>query len=465
MKTSLSKKQLFAILAIIGAGILLGALILGMGPRNAAGDDHGEHAEHRDASHKDEGNQAHAGEEKHDDHGHADNHRDEGGKAAPAAAGKPDEHGHGDGHEDEEDKKPQIAAAKPDEHGHADEAEQTIALANTQIKAAGIAIQTAGPARIDNTFTLPGEIHYNQDRTAHVVPRVPGVVEKVAADLGQTVKKGQVLAVLASTDLSEQRSELLSAQKRFALAKTTFEREKKLWQEKISAEQDYLQAQQAMQEAEIAVRNARQKLSALGAAATGSGSLNTYEIRAPFAGMVMEKHLSLGEALKEDADIFTISDLSTVWAEIAVPAKDLNAVRVGEMAIVRATAFNAEATGKVTYVGSLLGEQTRTAKARVVLDNPDMAWRPGLFVNVQLVSQKSEAPVTVATNAIHTVEDKPTIFVRVPGGFRPQHITPGRSNGNVMEVIKGLEAGTQYAAAGSFLVKSELGKASAEHVH
>lgn len=196
MKTNLSKTQLFAILAIIGAGILLGALILGMGPSKTASDDHGhdEHAEHSEETHQGDGKQAHPEEEKHDDHGHADNHKDEGGKAAPAAAGKPDKHGHGDGHEHEEDKNSQTAAAKPDEHSHDEEAEQTIALADAQIKTAGIAIQTAGPARIDNTFTLPGEIHYNQDRTAHVVPRVPGVVEKVAADLGQTVKKGQVLA-------------------------------------------------------------------------------------------------------------------------------------------------------------------------------------------------------------------------------------------------------------------------------
>jgi cobalt-zinc-cadmium efflux system membrane fusion protein len=133
------------------------------------------------------------------------------------------------------------------------------------------------------------------------------------------VKRGQVLAVIASTGLSEQRSELLAAQKRLSLAKSTYEREKKLWEEKISAEQDYLQAQQTLREAEIAVANSQQKLVALGASATVSGSLNRYEIRAPFDGMVVEKHIALGEAVKEDASIFTISDLSFVWAEIVVP--------------------------------------------------------------------------------------------------------------------------------------------------
>ena len=258
---------------------------------------------------------------------------------------------------------------------------------------------------------------------------------------------------------------MLAAQKRLTLAKTTYEREKKLWQDKISAEQDYLQAEQAMHEAEIAVRNAQQKLTALGASAGGAGSLNSYEIRAPFDGIVVEKHISLGEAVKEDASIFTISDLSTVWAELAVPPKDLPAVRVGEKVTVRASAFDAKAPGTISYVGSLLGEQTRTAKARVTLNNPQMAWRPGLFVNVEVVSNEAEVPVAVSTEAVHTVNDKPTVFVRVPGGFLPTPVTLGRSDGKLVEVVKGVKAGSQVAGPGSFVIKSELGKASAEHTH
>lgn len=91
-----------------------------------------------------------------------------------------------------------------------------------------------------------------------MVPRLAGVVESVSANLGQVVQKGQVLAAIASPTASEQRSELQTAQKRLALAKTTYEREKKLWEQKVSAEQDYLQARQALNEAEVAVANANQ---------------------------------------------------------------------------------------------------------------------------------------------------------------------------------------------------------------
>src|SRR5690606_4859989 len=167
------------------------------------------------------------------------------------------------------------------------------------ISIAGIEVKTAAPAQIGQRLQLPGEITLNQDRTSHIVPRVRGVVESVSVELGQEVKEGQVLAVIASSDLSDLRSELLAAEKRLALAKNLFAREKQLWEEKISAERDYLQAQQDLREAEVAYGNARQKLQALGAVATNKNGLNLYEVRAPFNGTIVEKHIVRGEAIEE----------------------------------------------------------------------------------------------------------------------------------------------------------------------
>jgi cobalt-zinc-cadmium efflux system membrane fusion protein len=109
-------------------------------------------------------------------------------------------------------------------------------------------------------------------------PRLSGVVEAVKADLGQQVKKGQVLAVIASTDLSERRSSLATAQKRLALAQTIYQREKQLWEEGISAKQDYLEAEQTLREAELAVANAREQLQALGSDAGTPGALSRFEV-------------------------------------------------------------------------------------------------------------------------------------------------------------------------------------------
>jgi cobalt-zinc-cadmium efflux system membrane fusion protein len=343
--------------------------------------------------------------------------------------------------------------------------EGKIKLTDQQIIESGITTQTAGAEHIKSIITLPGEIRFNEDKTSHVVPRQAGVAEAVSANLGDQVKKGQVLAVIASIGLADQRSELLLAQKRLELAHATFERQKGLWDAGILAKKDYLQAQLGLREAEISANNAQQKLIALGAnpnKSTNAGAINRYEIRAPFDGMVIEKHIALGEAVKEDSSIFTISDLSSVWADIIVSAKDLNVVRVGEKVTIKATAFDSTASGTVSYVGALMGEQTRTAKARVTLANPQMAWRPGLFINIEVVANETEVPVAVTTDAIQTINDKPTIFIRIHDGFIAQSVTTGLSDGKNTEIVAGLKPGTAYAVNGSFILKSELSKGSAE---
>ncbi len=343
--------------------------------------------------------------------------------------------------------------------------EGKIELTDAQITASGVSLQTAGAARIKSSLQMPGEIRFNDDRTAHVVPRVQGIVESVPANLGQQVKKGAVLAVLSSTALSEQRSELLAAQKRVEFARATYAREKQLWEEKISALQDFQKSQQDLREAEIAFANAQQKLKAIGANPSSVDGLSRFELRAPFDGMVVEKHITMGESIKEDANAFTLSDLSTVWAEIVVPAKDLDQVRVGSDTIVRSTTSDAKVAGKVTYVGSLIGEQTRSAKARVELTNPKLAWRPGLYVSVELTSSEADVPIAVVADAVQSVNDKPVVFMRVPGGFIAQPVTTGRTDGKQVEIVKGLKSGVEYAAAGSFVIKAELGKGSASHSH
>jgi len=439
------KKQWMAIVAVLVVGLVAGALILRTAPAKPEAAGHSEAGGHADGEHHEEGK----AEGK--DHGHDHGHEE--------AKGHADKEHHGE----EPKEKGAPAEAKAESKAHKED-EEKIPFTDEQVKAAGMAIESAGPARIKTSLQLPGEIKFNEDRTAHVVPRVAGVVDSVSANLGQEVKRGQVLAVLSSPGLSEQRSALQSAQRRLELARTTYEREKKLWEEKISPQQDYLQAQQAMQEAQIAVANANQKLLALGAT-PGSAALGRYELRAPFDGMVVEKHISLGESVGEAVNVFTISDLSTVWAEISVAANNLNLVRIGEPVTIRSSAFDQTASGTVSYVGSLIGAQTRTATARVTLTNPQRVWRPGLFVNVELVSSEADAPVTVSADAVQTVEEKPTVFLKVPGGFLPQHVQTGRSDGKRIEIVGGLKPGAAYAASGSFVIKSQQGKSSATHTH
>ena len=337
-----------------------------------------------------------------------------------------------------------------------------VMMDDDQVRASGIAIAAAGAIQIASVVQFPGEVQLNDDRTVHVVPRVPGIAEAVLVNTGQTVRKGQTLAVCSSQVISEQRSALQTAQKRQSFALTVYEREKKLWEQKITAEQDFLQAQAALREAEIAVENAQQKLNALGVTAGSGTGLNRFELRAPYDGLVVERKLSVGEAVKEDTPIMTISDMSAVWVEVSIPAKDLPLMRVGAKVLVRATAFDAKATGTVAFVGALVGEQTRMARARIVLANPQGAWRPGLFVNVEVSSANLQVPVAVESEAIQTLGNRQVVFVREEKRFLPRSVKLGINDGKYIEVLEGLPPGTRYAAQGSYIIKSELTKMTSE---
>jgi cobalt-zinc-cadmium efflux system membrane fusion protein len=351
-----------------------------------------------------------------------------------------------------------------------EQTEGRVRMDDAKAKAAGIELRTAGPAKIRSTLQLQGEIQFNQDRIAHVVPRLAGVVVKAAKALGDQVKKGELLAILESQTLADLKSEHHATQTRLEMARGTFEREKRLWEEKISAQQDYLASRQALTEAEIAHRNAEQKLLALGLTHEavmrgGADGLTRYEVRAPIDGVVTEKHLAAGEAVKEDANIFTIADLSTVWAEMTIYPKDLVAVKLGQKVTVRVSTLNTEAEGRVSYVGSLIGEQTRSAKARVTLLNPERSWRPGLFVTVDLVQSETDVPVAVSVDAIQAYRDWKVVFGRYGEYFEARPVELGRSDGKTVEVRSGLAPGTPYAATNSFVLKADLGKSGASHDH
>ncbi len=351
--------------------------------------------------------------------------------------------------------------AEEKETAHADDG--VIHFTPNQITVAAITLAAAGPKHLDTFIRMPGQIALNEDRTAHVTPRAAGSVRDVSADLGQQVRKDQILASIASADIAGQRGALTAAQKRVDYARRSVATERTLWEEKITARQDLLKAEQELTEAEVARDTVRQQLQALGAG--GSGGSNLLAIRAPFDGIIVEKHITLGEVVGADTRVFTLTDLSTVWADVVVPARDLDIVRVGTTAVIRSIASSTTAPGKVSFVSSLVGEASRSAKARVVLANPGAAWRPGLAVNVDIVTGSSDVPVAVAREAIQTVDTRQVVYKRVKEGFIAQPVSTGRADARFIEITAGLNPGDTYAASGSFTIKAEQGKGEASHEH
>lgn len=394
-------------------------------------------------------------------------------RGGPAVAGA-DAHAHGEGEaaHEEAQTKPAAAPASAAADGHADSGEESIELSDEQLQRQAIRLEAAGPASLARSLELLGEVKLNQDRSVLVTPRLAGQVEAVRVSAGDRVQAGQVLAVISSLALADQRSELLAAQKRLALARGVYEREKKLWEEKISAEQDYLQARQAFQEAEITAENARQKLQALGAgaAASGTAGLTRYEVRAPMAGVVVEKKISVGEVLKDDAPIFQLADLGTLWVELSLPVQTLGQLQIGARGRIQGAPASEPAL-TLSHIGSTVAEQSRSAMARLLLPNPRGLWRPGQPVTVALQTGQTGAsaevmvPVAVRNEALQNREGRDEVYVREGQRMVARAVRLGRSDGRHTEVLQGLSAGERYASANSFVVKADLGKSAAAHAH
>lgn len=373
--------------------------------------------------------------------------------------GHADSHGHDDRHEDA----PGVASA------HADEDERAIAMSAAQIKTAGIAIDNAKPALIQERLHLPAQVKANAERSVALAAPAAGIVQSVLVSNGAFVKKGQALLTLNSPAVAGWRADAAAARARLALAQTVQAREQTLWEQGISARQDLDAAQAALQEARIAAAAARSRLDALGIVAGRDASSDsvssTVTLRAPYDGVVVERPVVAGQSVDETRLLLTVADLSQVWVEAAVPGVSLAQVSAGMPARVSIAAQPRELEGTVSFVGPVLGEATRMATARVILPNRDGRLRPGMLADVDLMGQPGEVAVTVAADAVQTVHERSVVFVRTGTGFRAQDVSTGRSDGKRTEIVKGLDAGTPYASAGSFVLKADLGKGEAEHDH
>jgi len=352
--------------------------------------------------------------------------------------------------------------------------ERIVHLTKAEIKEFGIEVGTAGPGTLRITVALSGEVIADPGRLSHVVPYVPGIARVIRKKLGDPVRTGEVLAILESRTLSELKSSFLVLKERLALAEITFQREERLWQKRISSEQDYLEAKKALAEARIELEAAEQKLHSIGFSDEYLNQLSfhsevpmtRYEIISPFDGVVIEKHITLGEAVKDESAVFTIADLSSVWVNLTVYQKDLNKVRTGMDVMIREDKIGIESNGKIDWVSPVLDESTRTATARVVLTNSDGRWRPGMFVSGHVNVKNIEAGLIVPRSAVLSLDGQNVIFVQNEEGFEPKAVTIGQSDLTHVEILSGLKAGQQYVTANAFTLKAELGKAGLEeHVH
>ncbi len=273
------------------------------------------------------------------------------------------------------------------------EVPKTVAVSAEQRIALGIEVGTAEPGRIDASVELLGEVVPDGDHLAHIVPRFAGIVREVRKVAGDSVRSGDVLALIESSE-----------------------------------------------------------------------SLVRYELKTLIDGVVIEKHLTRGEAVGPEKQAFVIADLSTVWVDLAVYQKDLSEISVGQAVRIHAVQQGPDAEGTISYVTPVVDQATRTATARVVLPNPERKWLPGMFVTGHTLDNRGAA-VAIPPSALQTLDAQIVVFVETPEGFAPREVTLGRQGNTLVEVLAGLAPGERFVSKNSFLLKAELARGEAEHGH
>jgi len=375
--------------------------------------------------------------------------RDDAGEPGDGA----DAHEKGESHEGEAD------------HGEG-EHENEVHLSDEALTRAGIWVAPAERRALTGGVAIPAEVQFEPSSTAHVGPLVPGRITKVSVALGDSVRRGQLLGTVASSDVSSARARLDQARARLAAAESTLRRQQQLSTEGIGAQRSLIDAEAQVEELRAEVGGLQRQLSVF-----GSGNAGELNLTAPIDGVVVAVHATLGETATPDDAAFIVTDPTKVWVRGNVPELELARVQSGSAALVRLHAFpDIAMPGTITYVAPALDERSRSLPVRVSLKAPDARLRSGLFGSIELVGGTADERVLVVpADAVATLDGQTVVFVPAdePNAFRPQPISLGRRAGNFFEVRSGLDEGTPLAVSGAFTLKSALrsGELSEGHAH
>ena len=182
------------------------------------------------------------------------------------------------------------------------------------------------------------------------------------------------------------------------------------------------------------------------------------DLKAPISGRVIARHGTVGEAVDRAKELYTISDLANLWAIAEIKEKDIAMVQVGQEATLRVLAFPEEAfTGKVVLLGHEIADTTRTLEVRILLENTSGKLKPGMFADVEIVTDVLDGVLLIPDDALQTLEDQQVVFVAADGGtFTKRTVRVGREQNGRVEIVDGLRDGERVVTAGSFLLKSEM---------
>ena len=351
------------------------------------------------------------------------------------------------------------------EPAQAHEESTALKLSDADLASEGVKTVKLAEETVRSGITLTANIAANQDRIAHVAPRVPGRLIEVPAKLGDTVRPGQILALVDSVEVGEASAGYQQAASQLSVAKSEFERSQKLYDEQVVAQKDYLRTRGEYEKARAAHAAALDKLRLMGVNPSGAASA-TLPVTAPLAGTVIEKHAVIGELAQPDKQLFTVADLSTVWIEANLYEKDLARVKAGSDAVVTVTAYPQERfKGRLAYVSVTVERESRTVKARIEVANRDGRLKPEMFATAVVQTEESARAIAVPPEAVVLIDNQKTVFVKDGGGFEPRPVEIGEVVNDRQVVKAGLKPGDEAVVAGAFALKSRMLKSKIGDSH
>jgi membrane fusion protein, heavy metal efflux system len=368
-------------------------------------------------------------------------------------------------------------------------AAKTIAVTVSQQKLAGITLAAVEARAVPRTLTVPAQVMMDEAQTAHVAPYTDGQVIDILKMPGDVVHRGEVLAHLHShaihetvgalaqnfANLEREKAAVLYAQQKRDRYTHLYQIQAASLEQEQMSQQDLVQEQTNLKNAQAAVIMEREHLSDLLAVPPESitpANLYQYELVplvSPISGTIITRAINPGMVLQSGTEAFTVSNLDKVFVVAAVNETELPYLHTGEPVVVRSDAWPGQTfDGTVTLIGSTLDPATRTLQVRALLPNPKQALKPEMFVTAT-IAESAASPASnrqaifIPEDAIQEVNGVQVVFVTEDGtNFSARSIqTQPPVNGQV-EVTQGLQPGEHIAVAGSFMLKSDLLKGNIE---
>lgn len=342
-----------------------------------------------------------------------------------------------------------------------------LVLSPEAVQQAGIKTAEVTTVASQTTVQLPGSVMADAYREVQVVPIVGGIVTQVHVELGTVVKRGAPLATVFSTELAEAQTKYLSMQAMLAADRQKLERTQQLVTIGAASRQELEEVTAVHVSRATEVEAARQQLLLLGLHRAHVKALNSPSqvvskvmVPAPISGVITGRSANLGQVVGMGQALFVVTDLSQVWAIGDLYEQDFQAVRVGSEAAITTPAYpGLTLRGHVTYIDPRVDPQTRTAKVRVEVANPEGRLRLGMYITMAFTTRGGARQVVVPSSAVQAIGERSVVFLPVvdeEGTFVQRTVQLGPSHDGLSTIVNGLQPGETVVTEGSFLLRAEL---------